>query len=92
MSEPTYPIVGIPLVPGAGLPLRQEITAWYKEDANKYQISLFMQALTVFKEVPVADRLSFFQIAGILETPTRRGESFANPLSARSYIATMATG
>ena len=65
MSEPTYPITGIPLVPGAGLPLRQEITAWYNNDANKYQISLFMQALKKFKQVPVDQRLSFFQIAGV---------------------------
>ncbi|OCL09390.1 Di-copper centre-containing protein [Glonium stellatum] len=65
MSEPTYPITGIPLIPGEGLPLRQEITAWYNNDANKYQISLFMQALTIFKKVPVDQLLSFFQIAGI---------------------------
>ena len=56
---------GIPLVPGAGLPLRQEITAWCNNDANKYQTSLFMQALTIFKQVPVNQRLSFFQIAGV---------------------------
>jgi hypothetical protein len=64
MSGGTYPITGIPLV-GGPIPLRKEVTAWYNDyDDNKYQISLFMQALAILKERPVEDMLSFFQIAG----------------------------
>ena len=65
MAGKTYPITGIPLELGQQIPTRQEITAWYKNDANKYQVSLFMQALTKFKEEPVEKRLSYFQIAGM---------------------------
>lgn len=71
MSEKTYPITGIPLVPGAGLPVRQEITAWFNNDAKKYQVSLFMQALTKLEELPTGERLSFFQIAGVLDIHIR---------------------
>jgi hypothetical protein len=66
MSQPTYPIQGIPLVLGQPLPLRQEITAWFDNyEQNKYQISLFIQALDRLKKVPIEELLSFFQIAGI---------------------------
>jgi hypothetical protein len=66
MSQPTYPIQGIPSVPGQPLPLRQEITAWFNNyEQNKYQISLFIQALDRLKKVPIEELLSFFQIAGL---------------------------
>ena len=64
MSNQTFPITGIPLVPGQPLPTRQEVTTWYQNDANSHQVSLFMQALTVFMNVPIEERLSYFQIAG----------------------------
>jgi hypothetical protein len=65
MSHETYPITGIPRVPGQPLPLRKEITAWYNDsENNKFQISLFMQALARFKGIAVEERLSYFQIAG----------------------------
>ena len=63
-GQPTYPITGIPVGPTQPIPTRQEITSWYENDANKYQVSLFMQAMTVFMEAPVEERLSYFQVAG----------------------------
>ncbi|KAK4696632.1 hypothetical protein P7C71_g1311, partial [Lecanoromycetidae sp. Uapishka_2] len=63
MSSPTYPIVGIPIQHGQPLPLRQEITAWQNDDDNRYQVSLFLRALTNFKAKAVEDPLGYFQIA-----------------------------
>ena len=71
MAEQTYPITGIPLVPGAPLPVRQEITAWYTNSDNKYQVSLFVQALQIFKGIHVTERLSFFQVAGVILSSPR---------------------
>ena len=65
MASKTYPITGITVEPGQQIPTRQEITAWYKNDANKYQVSLFMQALTKFKEELIENPFSYFQIAGM---------------------------
>ena len=56
MLTETYPITGIPLVPGRPLPTRQEITAWYNNDDNKHQVSLFMQSLAQFKAMPIEER------------------------------------
>lgn len=64
MADETYPITGIPLVLGQPFPLRQEITAWFNNDANKYQVSLFLQALAEFKKKDIEDKLSYFQVAG----------------------------
>lgn len=64
MSSQTFPITGIPLVPGQPLPTRQEVTTWYENDASSHQVSLFMQALTAFMSIPIEERLSYFQIAG----------------------------
>ena len=64
MANGYYPIEGIPLAPGQALPTRQEITAWYNTSDNKYQVSLFMQALTVFKGLDIHEKLSYYQIAG----------------------------
>lgn len=61
----SYPITGIPLKKGKDLPVRQEITAWFNLDANKYQVSLFLHALDILKKKPIEDQLSFFQVAGL---------------------------
>ena len=61
----TYPITGVPLVSGQPLPLRQEITAWVEEPKNKRQVSLFLRALRAIKEMPIEDKTSFFQLAGL---------------------------
>ncbi|KAL3426473.1 hypothetical protein PVAG01_03264 [Phlyctema vagabunda] len=62
--EKTYPITGIPIV-GSDIPTRQEITSWVNNEENKYQVSLFMQAMTEFKKRDIKELLSFFQVAGI---------------------------
>lgn len=64
MIEKTYPIKGIPITGGGDIPTRQEITPWFNNKENKYQVSLFMQAMEEFKNTPIEKRLSFFQIAG----------------------------
>lgn len=65
MSQSSYPITGIPLVPGKEIPVRREITAWYDDEKNKYQVSLFMHALEILKDRPVEDQFSFYQVAGL---------------------------
>lgn len=62
--EDTYPIKGIPLVPGQEIPVRCEITAWSDDKKNKTQVSLFIQSLAKLQAKPVEERLSYFQIAG----------------------------
>ena len=65
MAVPTYPITGIPLSPSqTDVPTRQEITLWAGKQSNQYQVSLFLQALTQFKQLDISQRLSYFQIAG----------------------------
>ena len=64
MPAETYPITGIPVNKGQPLPLRQEITAWASNPSNAYQVSLFLQALTRFKEKPVEEKIGYFQVSG----------------------------
>jgi len=74
-KAPSYAITGIPTPDSAGehsIPTRKEITAWYNDKKNnKYEVSLFMRAMTVFKEKPVEDKLSYFQIAGMFVCKTQ---------------------
>ena len=65
-KEKKYPIQGIPIPPGKSIPTRKEINSWWEDDANAYQVSLFVQALIQFKETSFGERLSYFQIAGTL--------------------------
>ena len=65
MAEETYPIKGIPLIPGQDIPVRREITDWYEDENSRYQVSLFIQSLTILMTKPIEERLSYFQIAGI---------------------------
>ena len=60
----TYAIQGIPLQGKGPLPQRKEVTAWSNDENNAYQVSLFLRALKAFKEIPVDNPLSYFQIAG----------------------------
>lgn len=71
MSSSTYPIKGIPLS-SQTLPLRQEITAWEKDQKNKYQVSLFLRALAAVQAKPVEEQLGFFQIAGSFDAIPER--------------------
>ena len=61
----TFAITGIDIPFGESTPTRQEITQWHEDDANKYQVSLFLRALRAFMKVDVKERLSYFQIAGL---------------------------
>ncbi|MCJ1468770.1 hypothetical protein MMC07_007400 [Pseudocyphellaria aurata] len=70
---PTYPITGI----RAGLdfadhvPLRLEIDAWFGsiKPTEKLQVQLFILALKHFQEMDPADKLSYFQVAGVHGQP-----------------------
>ena len=64
MDPLTFPIVGIPTIPGQPLPLRQEIGAWAEDPNNAHQLSLFLRAVSKIKSMPVEAKLGFFQIAG----------------------------
>ena len=64
MSDQTFAIMGIPLVPGQPLPTRQEITEWINNYSNKYQVSLFLRATTAFMGLDITQKLSYFQVAG----------------------------
>src|ERR1700722_677388 len=75
----TYPIKGIPLVPGQPLPTRKEITAWYSNDENALQVSLFIQALNLFQKMPATDQLSYFRVAGIHGYPLVSWDGVTDP-------------
>ncbi|KAH0556229.1 hypothetical protein GP486_005845 [Trichoglossum hirsutum] len=62
MTEPTYPIRGIPVPSGSPIPVRQEITSWYGDQNNAVQVSLFIQALTKFEKIDFKEKLSYFQV------------------------------
>jgi hypothetical protein len=66
MSQPTYPIQGIPLSAGfTHPPARKEVTAWINDSNNARQVSLFMRAFTEFQQLsPTQDQLSYYRIAG----------------------------
>ena len=75
----TYPIKGIPLAPGQPLPTRKEITAWYSNDENALQVSLFIQALALFQKMPATDQLSYFRVAGIHGFPLVSWDGVTDP-------------
>jgi tyrosinase len=79
MAQSTYAITGIPLVPGQPLPTRKEVTAWYTNDENDLQVSLFMQALTAFKAIKVIDEKSYFRVAGIHGQPVVPWDGVTDP-------------
>ncbi|KAF4944169.1 hypothetical protein FGADI_12882 [Fusarium gaditjirri] len=77
-QDGTYGIKGLPRPPNAmrypgkipyvkGLPVRREISSLANSDDPKErkQWTLFVLALERFKSIPVDDKLSYFQIAGI---------------------------
>jgi len=65
--------VKIPYV--VGMPLRHEITEWFEKmlktgDATMWmQWTLFVRGLEKFKALPVEEKLSYFQVAGIHGSP-----------------------
>lgn len=75
----TYGIQGLPRPPHAtrhpgqipcvpGLPVRKEVSslANSNDPGERKQWTLFILALEKFKHMPVDDKLSYFQIAGIV--------------------------
>jgi tyrosinase len=60
----SYVITGIPVKPGAPIPIRPEITAFVNDETKKIQLSLFIRALTTFQNMDVTQMKSFFQVAG----------------------------
>jgi hypothetical protein len=64
----TYPITGIRAGwgPNDAVPARREIDEWYtsSDPRDKDQVNLYIQALINFQNIPVDEKLSFFQVAG----------------------------
>lgn len=79
MSIQSYAIKGIPLPakpdPHHPIPLRKEVTTWASDPENAVQLSLFIQALIKFQQVPHTDQLSYYQIAGIHGQPSTTWDS-----------------
>jgi tyrosinase len=72
MSASTYAITGIlqGLDPASNqVPVRQEIDAWYTNPDNLHQVNLFLLALANFQGMPVTDKKSYYQVAGIHGLP-----------------------
>jgi tyrosinase len=77
MSEQTYGITGMPRPNGVepktvkipfvpGLPPRYNIETLATKAHLRKQWTLFVLALEKFKNMPVTEKLSYFQIAGIV--------------------------
>lgn len=63
----SFPITGVPLVPGYPLPERQDVDRWFGNcnlTRNAYQLSLFVRALLVLMGKDPTDEQSYFAIAG----------------------------
>ncbi|MCJ1389657.1 hypothetical protein MMC18_002514 [Xylographa bjoerkii] len=82
MAEQTYPITGISTGSRKPAPLRCEISSWWdlkNKEKNKYQVSLFIQALAKFETMKVEEKLSYFQIAGIHSYPSQPWDHAPGP-------------
>lgn len=94
MSEPdgTYGITGIPPPPDVklktktvpyapGMPLRYEISSISssKDPFVRKQWTLFILALEQFKVIPIENKLSYFQVAGIHGYPETAWDSAPPP-------------
>ncbi|KAM0421046.1 hypothetical protein ACHAPT_011117 [Fusarium lateritium] len=88
----TYAITGIPIssdvqfktqnIPYApGMPARREISTLFPSDdpATRKQWTLFILALEKFKNMPINDRLSYFQVAGIHGYPETSWDGAPDP-------------
>lgn len=69
----TYPIVGVKAGSGANgaVPIRRDVDEWWLSTtvADVNQKSLLIQAMTIFQNMTVTEKLSYFQIAGIHGQP-----------------------
>lgn len=81
----TYAVQGIPLQGKSALPQRKEVTAWAGDVNNDHQVSLFLRALKAFKEMPVDDSLSYFQVAGWSSLVYSTLYLSANPVGIHGY-------
>lgn len=79
----TDPSNNIPYV--TGMPLRYEITQFFeqmldtKDDAMRKQWTLFVKGLERFKSLPVNERLSYFQVAGVHGYPLQEWDGADPP-------------
>ncbi len=74
MAANTYAITGIPKAQDVPPRPRRDISAWYNDPSSSKEVSLFIQALTIFQKIdPLTDpqgEISYYRIAGmILPTP-----------------------
>ena len=86
-AHDTYPITGVPLKkpppPNGAVPLRKNVNDWYrsKDEQDVIQVKLFLLALIKFEGLDVNDKLSFFQVAGMLVFPEHDQLSMLGPTS-----------
>ncbi|KIW08130.1 uncharacterized protein PV09_01064 [Verruconis gallopava] len=74
-----YDIKGIP-VKGSAIPERTEFNTWATNDPeSNIQVSLMIRALQRFYKIPIEDRLSYFQIAGIHGYPAISWDASPEP-------------
>lgn len=70
MATDHYAITGIPQVQGVTPRPRREISAWYNDPSSSQEVSLFIQALTIFQMMnPLTDpqkEISYYRIAGMI--------------------------
>ena len=70
MTSERYAITGVPRVRGASPRPRREIDAWYNDQGSREEVSLFIQALTIFQRMdPLTHpqrEISYYRIAGKL--------------------------
>ncbi|KAK4694655.1 hypothetical protein P7C71_g2972, partial [Lecanoromycetidae sp. Uapishka_2] len=81
---PTYPIHGIPPPSGGTIPQRREIDDWWDDQDCAAEHSLFVRALTAFKNLNPLDeangKLSYYQIAGIHGMPNQTWDGAPPPV------------
>lgn len=70
MAASTYAITGVPQVQGAPPRPRRDISTWYNDPSSNKEVSLFIQALTIFQKMdPLTDpqrEISYYRIAGMI--------------------------
>lgn len=68
MATDSYPITGVPLAEGVSPRPRREVNAWYNDQSSTEEVSLFIQALTIFQQMdPLSHpqkEISYYRIAG----------------------------
>lgn len=82
-SNVQYLTTNIPYTPG--MPVRRELTDWFQQmqdtgdEILQRQWTLFVLGLERFKSLPVDDKLSYFQVAGIHGYPEQPWDGAPDP-------------